>query len=98
MGVFGTPPEFCSCFFKSHRIRGAAFSKISAACDNSPVLQVDFQDRCHFVEASALGYIGGLDSAWNKFVFDDHKKTIIYGFVYWAVIFLVGWEILLKNV
>ena len=51
-----------------------------------------------FVEASALGYIGGLESAWNKFVFDDHKKTIIYGFVYWAVIFLVGWEILLKNV
>ena len=51
-----------------------------------------------FVEGSALGYIGGLDSAWNKFVFDDHKKTIIYGFVYWAVIFFIGWEILLKNV
>lgn len=51
-----------------------------------------------FVEGSALGLIGGLDSAFNKFVFDDHKKTIIYGFVYWAVIFFVGWEILLKNV
>lgn len=51
-----------------------------------------------FVEANALGLIGGLDSAFNKFVFDDHKKTIIYGFVYWAVIFVVGWEILLKNV
>jgi hypothetical protein len=51
-----------------------------------------------FVEGSALGYIGGLDSAFNKLVFDDHKKTIIYGFVYWAVIFFVGWEILLKNV
>jgi uncharacterized membrane protein len=51
-----------------------------------------------FVEASALGFIGGLDSPFNKLVFDDHKKTIIYGFVYWAVIFFVGWEILLKNV
>jgi uncharacterized membrane protein len=51
-----------------------------------------------FVEASALGFVGGLDNAFNKLVFDDHKKTIIYGFVYWAVIFFVGWEILLKNV
>ena len=50
-----------------------------------------------FVEASALGLIGGLDSAFNKFVFDDHKKTIIYGFVYWAVIFFIGWEVILKN-
>jgi uncharacterized membrane protein len=49
-----------------------------------------------FVEASALGWIGGLDSAFNKMVFDDHKNTIIYGFVYWAVIFLVGWEIILN--
>src|SRR4051794_14276751 len=32
-----------------------------------------------FVEASALGLIGGLDSWWNKTVFDDHRKTIIYG-------------------
>jgi uncharacterized membrane protein len=51
-----------------------------------------------FVEGSGLGLIGGLDSAFNKLVFDDHKKTIIFGFVYWAVIFFVGWEILLKNV
>jgi hypothetical protein len=51
-----------------------------------------------WVEGNALGLIGGLDSAWNKLVLDDHKKTIIYGFVYWAVIFFIGWEILLKNV
>jgi len=50
-----------------------------------------------WVEANALGLVGGLDSWWNKTVFDDHKKTIIYGFVYWAVIFFVGWEVLLKN-
>jgi len=49
-----------------------------------------------FVEASALGYIGGFDSPFNKFVFDDHKKTIIYGFVYWAVIYFVGWELIMR--
>jgi uncharacterized membrane protein len=48
-----------------------------------------------FVEASGLGLIGGLDSAFNKLVFDDHRKTITYGFVFLAVIYLVGWELLL---
>ena len=48
-----------------------------------------------FVEASALGFIGGLDSPFNKLVFDDHKKTITYGFVYLAIIYFVGWELLL---
>ena len=49
-----------------------------------------------FVELSALGVIGGLDNGFNKAVFDDHRKTIIYSFVYWAVIFFVGWELILK--
>jgi hypothetical protein len=47
------------------------------------------------VEASALGLIGGLDNAINKLLFDDHKKTIIYGFVFLAVIYIVGWELIL---
>src|SRR5262249_16020365 len=51
-----------------------------------------------FVAGFALGYIGGLDSAFNKAVFDDHRRTIIYAFVYWAIIFFIGWEVLLKNV
>ena len=50
-----------------------------------------------FVEASALGFIGGLDSPFNKLVFDDHKKTIIGGFVCLAVIYFVGWELLLAR-
>jgi uncharacterized membrane protein len=50
-----------------------------------------------FVEASALGLIGGLDSPFNKLAFDDHRRTIIYGFVYLAVIYLVGWELLLPD-
>lgn len=48
-----------------------------------------------FVEASALGLIGGLDSPFNTNVFNDHKKTIQFGFAYLVVIYLVGWELLL---
>jgi uncharacterized membrane protein len=48
-----------------------------------------------FVEASALGLIGGFDSPFNKLVFDTHKNTIIAGFVLLAVIYFVGWELIL---
>ena len=48
-----------------------------------------------FIEASALGLIGGYDSAFNKLAFDDHRNTIIGGFVLLAVIYLIGWEIIL---
>ena len=47
------------------------------------------------VEASALGVIGGLDNAINKNLFDDHRRTILFGFVYLLVIYLIGWELLL---
>jgi uncharacterized membrane protein len=47
------------------------------------------------VEASALGFIGGIDGPINKAFFDDHKKTIIFGFLYLAVIYVIGWELLL---
>jgi uncharacterized membrane protein len=49
-----------------------------------------------FVEGSALGLIGGLDNPFNKAVFDKHKTTIIYGFVYLAILYFVGWELILK--
>jgi uncharacterized membrane protein len=48
-----------------------------------------------FIEASALGLIGGIDSAFNKMAFDKHRDTIIYGFALLAVIYVVGWELLL---
>jgi uncharacterized membrane protein len=48
-----------------------------------------------FVEASALGFVGGIDGPFNKAVFDDHKKTITYGFAYLVVVYVVGWELLL---
>ena len=48
-----------------------------------------------FVEASALGLIGGFDSPFNKLVFDTHKNTIVAGFVLLAVIHFIGWELIL---
>jgi uncharacterized membrane protein len=48
-----------------------------------------------FVEGSALGLIGGFDSPFNKLVFDKHRNTIIGGFVMLAVIYFVGWELML---
>ena len=48
-----------------------------------------------FIEASALGLIGGFDSAFNKQAFDSHKNTIAAGFILLAVIWFIGWELLL---
>ena len=47
------------------------------------------------VEGSALGLFGGFDSAFCRMAFDKHKSTIIGGFVMLAVIYFVGWEVLL---
>jgi hypothetical protein len=49
-----------------------------------------------FVEGSALGLIGGLDSPFNKLAFDKHQNTIWGSFAMLAVVYIVGWEILLK--
>ena len=47
------------------------------------------------IEASALGLLGGYDNPFNKLVFDDHRRTIIAGFVLLAVLHFIGWELLL---
>ncbi len=49
-----------------------------------------------FIEASALGFVGGIDSAFNKAAFDKHQQTIWFGFGLLAIIYFVGWELLLK--
>jgi uncharacterized membrane protein len=49
-----------------------------------------------FIEASALGFVGGLDSAFNKLAFDKHKNTIWGGFILLGIVYFIGWEILLK--
>ena len=48
-----------------------------------------------FVEASALGLIGGYDSPFNKLAFDTHRNTIAVGFVLLGIIYFVGWELIL---
>jgi uncharacterized membrane protein len=48
-----------------------------------------------FVEASALGLIGGYDNAFNKLAFDNHRNTIAWGFVLLAILHFVGWELLI---
>jgi uncharacterized membrane protein len=47
------------------------------------------------IEGAALGLIGGMDGPVAKAAFDDHRQTIIWGFVTLAVIYFVGWELIL---
>jgi hypothetical protein len=48
-----------------------------------------------FIEASALGFIGGIDSPFNQNAFNDHRRTIAAGFILLAIIYFIGWELLL---
>jgi len=48
-----------------------------------------------FIEGSALGFIGGLDSPFNKLAFDKHQNTIRYGFAFLVVFYLIGWELII---
>jgi len=50
-----------------------------------------------FIEASALGFIGGIDSAFNKLAFDKHQNTILYGLIFLVVFYVVGWEIIIGD-
>jgi uncharacterized membrane protein len=50
-----------------------------------------------FIEASALGFVGGLDSPFNKLVFDKHRNTLIAGAVYWLLLLIVVWEIIVGS-
>jgi hypothetical protein len=47
------------------------------------------------IELTALGKIGGYDSPLAKRVFDRHKDTIAAGFVVWAVLLIVGFELII---
>jgi uncharacterized membrane protein len=80
--------------FTSHY--SGAFTNDTGGVNNFAVYIILVLILWAVMEASALGYIGGLDNAINKLIFDDHKKTIIYGFVYLAVIYFIGWELIMK--
>ena len=44
------------------------------------------------LEASALGYLGGLDNSINKALLADHRKTIAAGFVFLLILVFIGFE------
>jgi len=48
-----------------------------------------------FIELSCLGLIGGIDSPFNKLAFDKHRNTIYVGFGLLAVVYFIGWELIL---
>jgi uncharacterized membrane protein len=48
-----------------------------------------------FIEASALGFIGGLDSPFNKLAFDRHQNTILYGLIFLVAFYVIGWELII---
>jgi uncharacterized membrane protein len=48
-----------------------------------------------FIELSALGQIGGIDSVANRAMFDDYRYTIAWGFILWAVLWIGGFEAVL---
>ncbi|CAN5227535.1 urate hydroxylase PuuD [soil metagenome] len=62
---------------------------------NSPLYWLIVLATWAFIEASALGFIGGLDNSFNALAFDDHRRTIIGGFVYLVVLYFLGWELIL---
>ncbi|MCZ7529490.1 MAG: urate hydroxylase PuuD [Acidimicrobiia bacterium] len=44
------------------------------------------------IEGAALGWFGGYDGPLAKVFFDDHKMTIMWGFVAWVVLYFVAFE------
>jgi hypothetical protein len=48
-----------------------------------------------FLEANALGFVGGHDGPFSKLALDSHKNTIIAGFVTLAILYFIGWEVLI---
>jgi uncharacterized membrane protein len=47
------------------------------------------------IELTALGKLGGYDSPLAKQMFDTHKNTIISGFVVWAILLFIGYELII---
>ena len=49
-------------------------------------------------ELSALGKLGGLDNPFCVKVLNDHKTTIYAGLIALAVLYIVGWEIVIGGI
>ena len=63
--------------------------------DNSGIYYILLLVCWAFIEGSALGFIGGLDSPFNKLAFDKHQNTIIYGLAFMVIFYVVGWELII---
>jgi uncharacterized membrane protein len=63
--------------------------------ENSAIYWIIVLALWAFIEASALGFIGGIDSPFNQQAFNDHKRTIAAGFILLAIIYFIGWELIL---
>lgn len=49
------------------------------------------------IELSALGQVGGYDSVANRALFDDHRRTIAWGFILWAILYIGGFEVIIAG-
>ena len=47
---------------------------------------------------SALGKLGGLDNPFCVKVLNDHKTTIYAGLIALAVLYIIGWEIVIGGI
>jgi uncharacterized membrane protein len=79
-------------FFMLFTAHGGWFD---ASIDGTAIYWVIVLILWAFVELSALGFIGGIDSAFNKLAFDKHKATIWFGFGLLAILYFAGWELVL---
>ncbi len=71
------------------------FTNVDGEVDNKAIYMVFLVAVWAFVEGSALGFIGGLDSPFNKLVFDKHQDTIRYGILFMIVFYVIGWELII---
>lgn len=49
------------------------------------------------IEGAALGWYGGYDGALPARLFDNHRQTIIWGFVAWAVLYFLAFEVMIGS-
>lgn len=73
----------------------SAFNNAEGTVDNKAIYMILLVVVWAFIEASALGLIGGLDSPFNKLAFDKHRNTIQLGLALWVVFYVVGWELII---
>jgi hypothetical protein len=49
------------------------------------------------IELSALGQIGGYDTVTNRILLDTRRRTVLWGLIVWAVLWIGAFEIVFGN-